>query len=205
MLQIDSVRGLGNIKFISKCEVNLTSGFQDIAFKSNILYTVHCYSSNWCGSHLGFRRMPKLYCVRSLSGIKVISKCEFNLTSSFQDIAFTSICVRTVGRIGPFQNNPFFRRAYKTYLIFDNYRNFSGGLFKNFQAPNLFVFSICYLWVLTYTLFTLSLTRPSPKLSSPVWPWPGEPPDLHWLGKSCIVGEISHVHLASPNFTLNYI
>ena len=45
-------------------------------------------------------------------------------------------------------------------------------------------------------LFTLSLTRPSPKLSSPVWPWPGEPSDLHWLGKSCIVGEISHLHLA---------
>ena len=47
-----------------------------------------------------------------------------------------------------------------------------------------------------YTLFTLSLTRPSPKLSSPVWPWPGEPSNLHWLGKPCIVGEISHLHLA---------
>ena len=47
-----------------------------------------------------------------------------------------------------------------------------------------------------YTLFTLSLTRPSPKLPSPVWPWPGEPSDLHWLGKSCIVGELSHLHLA---------
>ena len=46
------------------------------------------------------------------------------------------------------------------------------------------------------TLFTLSLTRPSPKLSSPVWPWPGEPSDLHWLGKSFIVGEISNLHLA---------
>ena len=45
------------------------------------------------------------------------------------------------------------------------------------------------------TLFTLSLTRPSPKLPSPVWPWPGEPSDLHWLGKSCIVGELSHLHL----------
>ena len=32
------------------------------------------------------------------------------------------------------------------------------------------------------TLFTLSLTRPSPKLPSPVWPWPGEPSDLQWLG-----------------------
>ena len=28
-----------------------------------------------------------------------------------------------------------------------------------------------------YTLFTLSLTRPSPKLPSPVWPWPGEHSD----------------------------
>ena len=34
----------------------------------------------------------------------------------------------------------------------------------------------------SFTLFTLSLTRPSPKLPSPVWPWPGEPSDLHWLG-----------------------
>ena len=49
---------------------------------------------------------------------------------------------------------------------------------------------------LANTLFTLSLTRPSPKLPSPVWPWPGEPSDLHWLGKSCIVGELSHLHLA---------
>ena len=47
-----------------------------------------------------------------------------------------------------------------------------------------------------YTLFTLSLTRPSPKSPSPVWPWPGEPSDLHWLGKACIVGELSHLHLA---------
>ena len=47
-----------------------------------------------------------------------------------------------------------------------------------------------------YILFTLSLTRPSPKLPSPVWPWPSEPSDLHWLGKSCIVGELSHLHLA---------
>ena len=48
---------------------------------------------------------------------------------------------------------------------------------------------------LAITLFTLSLTKPSPKLPSPVWPWPGEPSDLHWLGKPCIVGEISHLHL----------
>ena len=51
---------------------------------------------------------------------------------------------------------------------------------------------------ITITLFTLSLTRPSPKLPSPVWPWPGEPSDLHWLGKSCIVGALSHLHLAWP-------
>ena len=37
MPQINSVRGLSSIKAISKCEVNPTSGFQDIAFTSNKL------------------------------------------------------------------------------------------------------------------------------------------------------------------------
>ena len=35
--QINSVRGHSGIKAISKCEVNLTNAFQDIAFTSNIL------------------------------------------------------------------------------------------------------------------------------------------------------------------------
>ena len=35
MPQINSIRGLSSIKAISKCEVNPTSGFQDIAFTSN--------------------------------------------------------------------------------------------------------------------------------------------------------------------------
>ena len=35
MPKINSVRGLSSIKAISKCEVNPTSGFQDIAFTSN--------------------------------------------------------------------------------------------------------------------------------------------------------------------------
>ena len=40
--QINSVRGLTGIKVKSRCEVNQTSGFQDIAFTSNILHRVQC-------------------------------------------------------------------------------------------------------------------------------------------------------------------
>ena len=40
MPKIDSVRGLSGIKAISKCKVNLTNAFQNIAFTSNILYRV---------------------------------------------------------------------------------------------------------------------------------------------------------------------
>ena len=47
-------------------------------------------SSNCYGGHLGFRKLPQINSVRGLSGIKVISKCEFNLTSGFQSTAFTS-------------------------------------------------------------------------------------------------------------------
>ena len=71
----------------------------------------------------------------------------------------------------------------------------------NFQLCNYILEHIdqsCVLIMWSNTLFTLSLTRPSPKLPSPVWPWPGEPSDLHWLGKSCIVGELSHLQLAWP-------
>ena len=42
MPQINSVRGLSSIKAISKYEVNLTSGFQDIVFTSNFLHRVQC-------------------------------------------------------------------------------------------------------------------------------------------------------------------
>ena len=42
MPQINSVQGLSSIKAISKCEANLTSGFQDIMFTSNILHRVQC-------------------------------------------------------------------------------------------------------------------------------------------------------------------
>ena len=42
MPKINSVRGLSSIKAISKCEVNLTSAFQDIVFTSNILHRVQC-------------------------------------------------------------------------------------------------------------------------------------------------------------------
>ena len=35
MSHINSIQGLSGIKAISKCEVNPTSGFQDIAFTSN--------------------------------------------------------------------------------------------------------------------------------------------------------------------------
>ena len=45
-----------------------------------------------------FRKMPQINSVRGLSGIKAISKCEVNLTSGFQDIAFTSNCERTDGQ-----------------------------------------------------------------------------------------------------------
>ena len=95
MPQINSVRGLSDIKAISKCEVNLRSGFQDTAFTSNILYRVQCKSSNCCGGHLGFCRMPQINSVRGLSDIKAISKYEVNLASGFEDIAFTSNCERT--------------------------------------------------------------------------------------------------------------
>ena len=47
------------------------------------------------GGHLGFRRMPQINSVRGLSDIKAISKYEVNLTSGFQNIAFTSNCERT--------------------------------------------------------------------------------------------------------------
>ena len=90
---INSVRCLGAIKAISKWEVNLTSGFQATAFISNILHMIQCKSSNCYGGHLGFDRMPKINSVQGLSGIKAISKCEVNLTSGIQDIAFTSINV----------------------------------------------------------------------------------------------------------------
>ena len=52
-------------------------------------------SSNCCGGHLGFRRMPQINSVRGLSGIKAIPKCEVILTSGLQDIAFTSNCEQT--------------------------------------------------------------------------------------------------------------
>ena len=39
MPQINSVHGLSDIKTISKCEANQTSGFQDIAFTSNCGWT----------------------------------------------------------------------------------------------------------------------------------------------------------------------
>ena len=39
---IVSELGLSGIKAISKCEVNPTSGFQDIAFTSTILHRVQC-------------------------------------------------------------------------------------------------------------------------------------------------------------------
>ena len=90
MPQINSVQGLSSIQAISKYEVNPTSGFQDIAFTSNILHRVQCLSSNCCGGHLGFHGMPKIDSVRGLGSIKAISKCEVNLTSGFQDIVFTS-------------------------------------------------------------------------------------------------------------------
>ena len=74
-------------------------------------------------------------------------------------------------------------------------------MYFKFNIMLIPVFSTCVVFFskgrgYNYTLFTLSLTRPSPKLPSPVWPWPGEPSDLHWLGKSCIVGELYHLHLA---------
>ena len=71
-------------------EVNPTSIFQATTFTSNILYRVQ--SSNCCGGHLGFRRIPQINSVQGLSDIKTISKCEANQTSGFQDIAFTSNC-----------------------------------------------------------------------------------------------------------------
>ena len=40
--------------------------------------------------YLGFCKMPQIYSVWGLSGIKALLKCEVNLTSGFQDIAFTS-------------------------------------------------------------------------------------------------------------------
>ena len=40
MPKINKVRGPSGITAISKCEVNLTKAFQDIAFTSNILYRV---------------------------------------------------------------------------------------------------------------------------------------------------------------------
>ena len=55
------------------------------------------FSSNCCGSHLGFYRMPQINSVRGLSGIKAIPKDEVNLTPGCQDIAFTSNCERTDG------------------------------------------------------------------------------------------------------------
>ena len=47
---------------------------------------------------LVFVEYPQINSVRGLSGIKAISKCEVNLTSGFQDIAFTSNCERTDGQ-----------------------------------------------------------------------------------------------------------
>ena len=59
------------------------------------------------------------------------------------------------------------------------------------------------------TLFTLSLTRPSPKLPSPVWPWPGR------AFRFTLTRQIMHcwrtipfifsLTRPSPNFTFNYI
>ena len=95
MPQINSIQGLSGIKAISKYEVNPTGGIKSTLFTSNILYIVQCLSSNCCDGHLGFHRMPKINSVGDLSGIKAISKCEANHTSSFQDIAFTSNCGRT--------------------------------------------------------------------------------------------------------------
>ena len=57
---------------------------------SCIGYKLQCWSSNCCGSHLGFRRMPQINSIRGFGGIKAISKCEVNWTSCFQTIAFTS-------------------------------------------------------------------------------------------------------------------
>ena len=42
--------------------------------------------------------MTQINSIRGLSGIKVISKCDLNPTSGFQDIAFTSNCGRTDGQ-----------------------------------------------------------------------------------------------------------
>ena len=40
-------------------------------------------SSDCCGGHLGFLRMPKINNIRGLGSIKTILKCEVNPTSDF--------------------------------------------------------------------------------------------------------------------------
>ena len=62
--------------------------YLEVAIK--IMYWLQCLSSNCCGGHLGFHKMPQINSVRGLSGIKVIYKCKFNPTCGFQSTAFTS-------------------------------------------------------------------------------------------------------------------
>ena len=64
------------------------------SYQNSVMVTM--LSSNCCGGHIGFRRMPQIDSVRGLGDIKAISKCEVNLTSGFQDIAFTSNILYTV-------------------------------------------------------------------------------------------------------------
>ena len=59
--------------------------------------------------------MPKINSVRGLRSIKAISKCELNLTSGFQDIAFTSNSERTDRRTD--RQGHSIIRVYKTQLF----------------------------------------------------------------------------------------
>ena len=82
-------------------------------------------------------KMPQINSIKGLSGIKVISKCDVNPTSGFQDIAFTSNCQwtdrwldgRTDGptarRTGPFYNHPVFRQAYKNVQMLSVTRKYN--------------------------------------------------------------------------------
>ena len=84
MPQVKITQGLSGIKAISKYEDNPTSGFQSIAFTSNILYRVNVNLQSADAAILVFVESKSII-VRGLSGIKAMPKCEVSLTSGFQD------------------------------------------------------------------------------------------------------------------------
>ena len=59
----------------------IISGFQAIAFTSNILHMVQCKSSYCCGCHVVFLRIPQMNSVRGITGIDMWSQSDKSFSS----------------------------------------------------------------------------------------------------------------------------